>query len=92
VVSFTPLSLYPQIESTLYLLVRRLGGPQSQSGRGSEEKNSHTLPGHEPPIFQPVALRYTTELSRFLVEWFSLPQLYSASDRFCPNHWKNTPS
>jgi len=25
-------------------------GPQSQSGHGSEEKNSQTLPGLEPPI------------------------------------------
>jgi len=34
VVSFTTRPLYPQ-----YPLDRRLGGPQSQSGRGGEEKN-----------------------------------------------------
>jgi hypothetical protein len=27
-----------------------LGGPQIQSGRGDEEKNSQPLPGLEPPI------------------------------------------
>jgi hypothetical protein len=39
-------------------------GPQMRSGRGGEEKNSQPLPGLEPPIFQPVAQRYTAELSR----------------------------
>jgi hypothetical protein len=38
VVSFTPRPPYPQGRS---LLNRRLGGPQSPSGRGGEEKNSH---------------------------------------------------
>jgi hypothetical protein len=46
-----------------YPLHRRLGGPQSQSGRGGDEKNSQPLPGIEIPIIQPVAQRYTTELS-----------------------------
>jgi hypothetical protein len=31
-------------------------------GRDGEEKDSHPLPGLEPPIIQPVAQRYTTEL------------------------------
>jgi hypothetical protein len=47
------------------LLNMRLGGFQSRSGRGGEEKNSQPLPGLEPPI-QPVAQRFTTELSRLL--------------------------
>jgi hypothetical protein len=64
VVSFTPRLLYPQGNSPRYPLDRRLGGPQSRSGRGGEEKNSQPLPGLEPPIIQPVAQRYTTELSR----------------------------
>jgi hypothetical protein len=64
VVSFTPRPLYPQGKSPLYPLDRRLGGPQSRSGRGGEEKNSQHIPGLEPPIIQPVAQRYTTELSR----------------------------
>jgi hypothetical protein len=38
-----------------------MGGPQSRSGRGGEEKNSQPPPGIEPkhPIVQPVAQRYT---------------------------------
>jgi hypothetical protein len=47
-------------------LDRRLGGPQSRPGRGSEEKNSQPLPGFETPITQPAAHRYTTELYRLL--------------------------
>jgi hypothetical protein len=62
-VSFTPGPLYPQGKSPRYPLNRRLGGPQSRSGRGGEEKNSQPLPGFEAPIIQPVARRYTTELS-----------------------------
>jgi hypothetical protein len=54
VVSFTPWPLYPQGKSPLYPLDRKLGGPQSRSGRGDEEKNSQS-----PPIIQPVAQRYT---------------------------------
>ena len=37
-------------------ILRRLGGPQSRSGR--VRKNSHT-PGFEPMTVQPVASRYT---------------------------------
>jgi hypothetical protein len=40
VVSFTPRSLYSQRKSPWYLLDMRLGGFQSRSGRGGEEKNS----------------------------------------------------
>jgi hypothetical protein len=54
--------LYPRGKSLRYLLDRRLGGPQSRSGRGGEEKNSQPLSGIEPPIIQHVAQRYTTEL------------------------------
>jgi hypothetical protein len=56
----------PQEKSPWYSLDRRLGGAQSRSGRGGEEKNSQPLTGLEPPIIQPVARRYTTELSRLL--------------------------
>jgi hypothetical protein len=38
VVSFSPRPLYPQGKSPWYPLDRRLGGPQSQSGYGGEEK------------------------------------------------------
>jgi hypothetical protein len=58
VVSFTPRPLYPQGNNPWYSLDRRLGGLQSRSGRGGEEKNSQLLPGLEPPIVQPVTQRY----------------------------------
>jgi len=45
---FTPRPLYPQGKDTWYPLDRRLGGPQSRSERGGEEKNSQTPPGIEP--------------------------------------------
>jgi hypothetical protein len=38
VVSFTPLPLYPRGKSPRYPLDRRLGGPQSRSGRFGKEK------------------------------------------------------
>jgi hypothetical protein len=61
VVSFTPQPLYPRGKSPWYPLDRRLGGPQSRSGRGGEEKNSHSRRESNPrtPIVQPVAQRYT---------------------------------
>jgi len=50
-------------ESPWYPFNRRPGGTQSRSERGSKEKNSQPLPGLEYPFIQPVAKRYTTELS-----------------------------
>jgi hypothetical protein len=47
-VNFTPRPLYPQGKSPSCPLDRRLGGPQSRSGRGGEEKNSQPPPGIEP--------------------------------------------
>jgi hypothetical protein len=47
VASFTPWSLVSWGKSPRYPLDRRLGGPQSRSGRG-DEKNSQSLPGIEP--------------------------------------------
>jgi hypothetical protein len=52
----------PQVKSPWYPLDRGLGGPQSPSGRGGEERNRQPLPGLEPPIIQPAVQRYTTEL------------------------------
>jgi hypothetical protein len=46
-VSFTPRPLYPQGNITWYPLDRRLGGPQSRSGRGGEENNSQPPSGTE---------------------------------------------
>jgi len=42
-----PTALLPG-KSPLYALDRRLGGPQSRSGHGGEEKNSQTPPAIEP--------------------------------------------
>jgi hypothetical protein len=47
VINFTPRPLYHQGKSPRYPLDRGLGGPQSPSGRGGEEKNSQPPPGHE---------------------------------------------
>jgi hypothetical protein len=52
--------------SPWYPLDRRQGGPQSQYGHSSEEKNSQPLLGLEPLIIQPIAQHYTTELSQLL--------------------------
>jgi hypothetical protein len=66
VVSFTPRPLYSHGKSPWYPLNRRLGGLQSRSGRGGEEKNSHPQPGLKSPVIQTVAQRCTTELTRLL--------------------------
>jgi hypothetical protein len=66
VVSITPWPLYLQGKSPWYPVDKRLGGLQSRSGRGCEQKNSQPLPGLESPIIHAVAQRYTTELSRLL--------------------------
>jgi hypothetical protein len=47
-VRITHRSLCFQVKSTWYPLNRRLGGPQSRSGRGDEEKNSQLPPEIEP--------------------------------------------
>jgi hypothetical protein len=60
----------PPGKETLVPTDGRLGRPQSRSRRGGDEKNSQHLPGLEPPIIQPAAQRYTTELSRFLQNVF----------------------
>jgi len=49
-----PTSLPPG--KTRYALCRRLGGPQSRSGR---VRKISPLPGFDPPTLQPVASRYT---------------------------------
>jgi hypothetical protein len=76
VVSFTPRLLYPQGKSLWYPLDRRLGGPQSRSGRGGKEKNSQPVPGFEPPLIHPVAQRYTTELSQLHIYIYVYVYIY----------------
>jgi hypothetical protein len=56
----------PQEKSPWCPLDRMLGGPQSRSESGDEEKHSQPLPELETPIIPPVAQRYSTELSRLL--------------------------
>jgi hypothetical protein len=50
-VSFTPHPLYPQGKSPRYPLDRKVGGPQSRSGRGGDAKNFQSPPGIEPYNF-----------------------------------------
>jgi hypothetical protein len=57
----------PKGKSTWYPLDRRLGGLQSRSGRGGEERNSQPPPGLETSTIQSVAQRYATALFRFLI-------------------------
>jgi hypothetical protein len=48
VVGFTLRPLYSQVKRLSYPLDRRLGGPQSRSGRSGEEKNSHPRQDSNP--------------------------------------------
>jgi hypothetical protein len=56
VVSFTPLPLYSR-----YPLDKRLGGPQSRSGRFGEEKilAPYRDSNSDPSLVQPIVSRYT---------------------------------
>jgi hypothetical protein len=55
VVNFTLPPLHPQRKSLYYLLDRRLGGSQSRSELGDEEKNSQPPTGIDPSIIQTAA-------------------------------------
>jgi hypothetical protein len=57
VVSFTTLSLYPQGKSPLSPLHRRLGGPQTRSGRCELEKSALVRNGTSTA--ESLAHRYT---------------------------------
>jgi hypothetical protein len=66
-VSFTPPATLPPLKESP--VDRRLGGRQSRSGHGGEEKNSQPPPGIEPsnpdrPVRNPVAI--PTQLSRLI--------------------------
>jgi hypothetical protein len=52
------LAALPPEKGHWHPLDRRLSSPQSRSGRGGEEENSHLLPGLEPPIIRPASQRY----------------------------------
>jgi hypothetical protein len=64
VVNFTTLPLNPQGKSPWYPLDRRLGGPQSRSGRGGEEKNSQ--PGGNHVIVKLVSMHEKRHTERIL--------------------------
>jgi hypothetical protein len=101
VVSFTHRPLYPQRIRPWYPLDSRLGGPQSWSGRGGEEKNSQPPPGIETwnpdrtprspkwPLSRPSQISgntyCTVEIVKVLVMYFS-PSL------LCLNTCFTTPS
>jgi hypothetical protein len=72
----------PKRKSPRYPLYRRLGGPQSRSGRYGEEKNSQPLPELEPLINQPVVQNYTTELSG-LLRWEGIMNKLPKFDVYC---------
>jgi hypothetical protein len=74
---FHDLTIYPQGKSPWYPLDRKPRGLQCRSGRSGEENNSQPLPGLEPPIIQPVAQGYTTDLSRLPIR-FPLQMVLSA--------------
>jgi hypothetical protein len=67
VVSFTPWLIYPLGKRTLYPLDRGLGGPQSRSGWGREQKNLEPTETRTPTPRQlgPWPVAAPTELSRF---------------------------
>ena len=82
VVSTPPRPLYPR-GKTRYPLYRRLGRPQGPSGR---VRKISPPPGFDPRTVQPVASRYTAELSRpistrthtmYTVTVFTIVQIYS---------------
>jgi hypothetical protein len=61
VVSFTRLAALPRAKSRRYPLDRRLGGPQSLSGRYGEEKTIARAQ-NRTPVIQPVARRCTVRI------------------------------
>jgi hypothetical protein len=62
-----PQPLYPQGKSPWYPLDRRLGGPQSRSGHGIEEKNSQPPLGLEARSSSPYSVAILPELPQLLV-------------------------
>jgi hypothetical protein len=69
--SYTPRPLYLRSKNPQYPWDRRLGGPQSQSGQGGEEKNSHHCPCRELNPGCPACSLVTilTELSTPMFSW-----------------------
>jgi hypothetical protein len=70
-VSFTSRPLFSQGKSPCYPLDRRLGGSQSRSRRGGEEKNSQPLSGLQPTEFK----------VRYFVLWMT--HLFQENNSLC---------
>jgi hypothetical protein len=68
VFSFTPRSLYPQERVPATHWIGGWVGSRAGLDAVLKRKISLLLPGLEPPTIQPVAQRYTTELSRLLLK------------------------
>jgi hypothetical protein len=62
-------------------LDRRRGGYQYRSGHSGEEKNSKPLPELELQIIQPIAQRYTAELSWLLYGFYIVTKIGSFKSR-----------
>jgi hypothetical protein len=77
VVSFTRQPLYHRVKIRRYSLDRRLGGNQSRSGRGGEEKNSKPPLGIEPPDWMIGVIGFDSRrgLGIFLFTTLSRPAL-----------------
>jgi hypothetical protein len=76
VVSFTPRPLYPQGKIPWYPLDRRLGRPQSRSGRGGEEKNSQPPPGN---LVSAVTSRKIIPHQRLLIVIYDIVSLINST-------------
>jgi hypothetical protein len=80
VVRFTPRPLYPRRKSPLYLLDRRLGGPQNRSGRRGEEKildPTGTRASTPPPVAIPTALFRLNSCYYYLISFLIFQPLIS---------------
>jgi hypothetical protein len=60
-----PRQLYPYGKKPWYPLDRRLGGPQSSSGRGGEEKNSQPLNGNNTKHYISLTIQCIVKIDTF---------------------------
>jgi hypothetical protein len=85
-ISFILRPLYPQGKSSRNPLDSTLGGLQSRSGRGGEEKDSQPLPELEPP-FTWVTFRFHVTYFPFI--WANFPLLFILYSRELRNFLVN---
>jgi hypothetical protein len=95
VVSFTLRPLYSPGKSPRYPLYRRLGGPQSRSGRRGEEKilDPTGTRNFDPTVVQAVAI--PTELSRLLayvIVQNETVRIHSSAEEIKTNSMQLSPS